>query len=217
MEKVGSVFESILYPSLKNVQYETPDQPDFFSDLNLDQVIDAITAAKEEYNLKPFFWTALRDPEIVRYRQEIMRDLENKTVMSCVKAFADRMSTVRRYLALVERLSYDYHKKGWMLEAVLVYGNAVTDLVRDLANAPLTSRGLLAFRSWVQNYAQSQAFRSFITEAQQVKQALSELKYCVIIESGKFKVKRYEGETDYSIEIEKTFEKFQQGKVRAIL
>jgi len=217
MEKVGSVFESILYPSLKNVQYETPDQPDFFSDLNLDQIIDAITASKEEYNLKPFFWTALRDPEIVRYRQEIMRDLENKTVMSCVKAFADRMSTVRRYLALVERLSYDYHKKGWMLEAALVYGNAVTDLVRDLANAPLTSRGLLAFRSWVQNYAQSQAFRSFITEAQQVKQALSELKYCVIIESGKFKVKRYEGETDYSIEIEKTFEKFQQGKVDSYL
>jgi DNA mismatch repair protein MutS len=32
------------------------------------------------------------------------------------------MSTVRRYLALAEKLDFDYHKKGWMLEAALVYG-----------------------------------------------------------------------------------------------
>ena len=209
-------FQSILhFPG--SVQYKTEHQPDFFADLNLDQIIEAITAPKEEYNLKPFFWTPLRDPELVRYRQEIMRDLENETVMACIKAFAEKMRTVRRYLALAEKLVYDYHKKGWLLEAALVYGDAVMALAHDLAEAPLKSRGLLAFRTWVQQYVQAQAFQSLVTEAREVKRALSELKYCVIIEIGKFKVKRYEGEMDYSPEIEKTFEKFRQGEVESYL
>jgi hypothetical protein len=216
MGEALAVFQSILhFPD--SVQHETRRQPDFFPDLNLDQIIEAITAHKEEYNLKPFFWTPLRDPELVRYRQEIMRDLEDETLMAHIKAFAGRMSTVRRYLALAKKLDYDYHKKGWILEAALVYGDAVTALARDLAAASLNSRGLLAFRTWVQRYAQAPAFQSFIAEAQQVKRALSELRYCVIIESGKFKVKRYEGEADYSIEIEKVFEKFQQGEVESYL
>ena len=209
-------FQSILHPS-ESVRYGMPREPDFFPDLNLGQIIEAITASKEKYNLKPFFWAPLREPELVCYRQEIMRDLEDETLMACIKAFAGKMSTVQRHLALVKKLDYKYHKKGWMLEAALVYGDAVTALTHDLADRPLTSRGLLAFRTWVQRYAQSQAFRSFVTEAQQVKRVLSELKYCVIIESGKFKVKRYEGEADYSIEIEKIFEKFQQGEVESYL
>jgi DNA mismatch repair protein MutS len=207
-------FRSILCDK-DGIQCKNQSQPDFFADLNLDQVIEAITASKQEYDLKPFFWIPLGDPETVRYRQEVMQDMENETLMAHIKAFAEKMSTVRRYLAMVEKLDFDYHKKGWILEAALVYGDAVTALAHDLADAPLKARGLLAFREWVHRYVQLQVFQSLVAEAQQVKQALSELKYSVIIESGKFKVKRYEGEKDYSIEIEKTFEKFKQGKVES--
>jgi DNA mismatch repair protein MutS len=62
MGEALAVFQSILHPS-EGVQHETPRQPDFFSDLNLDQIIEAMTAHKEEYNLQPFFWTPLRDPD----------------------------------------------------------------------------------------------------------------------------------------------------------
>jgi DNA mismatch repair ATPase MutS len=206
-------FRCILF-SKDGIQDDVMEQPVFFSDLNMDQVIDAITASKQEYNLKPFFYASIHDIETIRYRQEVMRDLEDKTVMTHIKAFAERMRTVRRYMAMVEKLDFDHHKKGWILEAVLIYCDAVTTLSLDLGSVDLKSRGLLAFREYVTHYVHSQEFQSFTADAKQVKKALSEVKYCVIIQDGKFKVKRYEVEIDYSIDVEKTFEKFKQGTVK---
>lgn len=210
------VFLSILREK-DGFQFETTSQPDFFPDLNLDQIVDAITKPKLAYNLNPFFWTPLRDAETVRYRQEVMQDLENETIMGHIKAFAARMSMVRRYLSMVAKLDFDYHRKGWILEAVLVYCDALTALARHLADAPLRSRGLSAFREYLERYVQSPAFQSLATEGQQVKRALEEVTYCVTIETGKFKVKRYEGEADYSPEVGKAFEKFKQGDVQDYL
>ena len=53
-------FHSILFEGASDTtQKETSDPPSFFTDLNLDQIIDAITLGKDEYNLKPFYFTAL--------------------------------------------------------------------------------------------------------------------------------------------------------------
>ena len=71
-------FQSILF---KSAEDRPPDgalaQPVFFVDLNLDQIVAAITAGKEEYNLAPFFHWPLRDVDAVLYRHEVMRDLED--------------------------------------------------------------------------------------------------------------------------------------------
>ena len=49
-------FHSILFEETEDsIKKETLEAPIFFVDLNLDQVIDAITAGRREYNLKLFF------------------------------------------------------------------------------------------------------------------------------------------------------------------
>jgi DNA mismatch repair protein MutS len=206
-------FRSILFDRA-GVQRETAEQPDYFIDLNLDQIIDAITAHKEEYNLKPFFYTPLRDPRTIHYRHDVMRELENETLIGHINTFAKKMILVRRYLALVENLDYQYHKKGWFLEAALAYCEAVRDLERDLGQAELKSRGFQAFREYVTNYSGSPEFQSLFEEASKVKSGLAGLKYSVIVNYGKFSVRKYEGEQDYNVEVVKTFEKFKQGAVK---
>jgi DNA mismatch repair protein MutS len=213
-------YPSILFRNTGDaVITEALEMPAFFGDLNLDQIVDAITVGKQEYNLKPFFYAPLHDVEEVRYRQAVMRDMQDGALMAHVNAFAEKMVIVRRYLALVEVENVDYscYKKGWFLEAALLYCRAVTDLAGDLGLADLKSGGFLAFRKYLTGYAHSQSFQSLLEEAQRVKGGLSGLKYSVIIQIGKFSVRKYEGESDYSIEVERTFEKFKQGAVKNYL
>jgi DNA mismatch repair protein MutS len=209
-------FQSILFDK-DNIHKETAEQPAFFTDLNLDQIIGAIAARKEEYNLLPFFHTPVRDADTIRYRHEVMQDMEKAGLMKGIGAFADKMILVRRYLKLAEKLEFKYHKEGWFLEAALVYCDAISGIKDALDALPLASRGFTAFREYVRRYAESDEFRSLLRGARSVKDGLSEVKYSIIIQIGKVSVKKYEGEADYSVEVEKVFEKFKQGAVHNYL
>jgi DNA mismatch repair protein MutS len=211
-------FHSILFEKTgPGVKEEALEAPAFFVDLNLDQIIDAITAGREEYDLKPFFFTSLKDINAIKYRQAIARDLENETLLESIRSFAQKMIVMRRYLAMIEKLYYKYHKEGWFLEAVIIYCDAVNCLAHDLSQVELRSRGLLTFREYVTSYADSEGFTSLLAETEKLKGDLSTVKYCMIIQGSKVKVRRYESEIDYSIEVEKTFEKFKQGAVKDYL
>ena len=77
------VFHSILFERTEDsIKKETVEAPVFFADLNLDQIIDTITVGKQEYNLKPFFYTSLKDIDAIKYRHEIMRVLKIKFCLS---------------------------------------------------------------------------------------------------------------------------------------
>jgi len=208
-------FHSILCDkNEENIARETPEPPEFFADLNLGRIIDAITAGKQEYNLKPFFYTSLNNIDTIAYRHEIMRDLENPNLFEQIKAFAQKMRTMRQHCAMVEKLDYNYnkhHKEGWFLETVEIYCDAVISLAHDLSLAELKSRGFLAFRQYLTNYAGSGHFTSLLSETRRLKADLSTVKYCLIIKGNCVKVRRYESETDYSAAVVETFEKFRQG------
>lgn len=98
------ISHSILFTKTEDIQQVTFEAPDFFADLNLDQIIDAIMATKEEYILKPFFYTSLKSINGIEYRQEIMQDLEEKTLLENLKYFSQQMSTMRRTLGMIEKL-----------------------------------------------------------------------------------------------------------------
>lgn len=206
-------FRSILFEK-EPIPQETAEPPACLTDLNLDQVIAAVTAKKEEYNLKPFFYAPLTDAETIRYRQEVGRDLQDEAWLAQVKTFAERMATTRRYLALSEKLDFEHHRKGWFLEAALTYCEAVRGLAEAARTANLRSRGFRSLRAYLQDYVRSPAFETLAAEARQVKDGLAGVRYTVRIQIGRFSVQKYEGETDYSLEVEKTFAKFKQGAVK---
>jgi len=210
------VFESILFKRLEDgINKDTEDQPDFFPDLNLDQVVKAITASRqEEYNIKPFFHIPLHDIDAITYRQEIMGDLENELLFESIKAFSQKMHSIRVYLKLIDKLYYKYNKQGWFLKAVEIYCDAITNLGDALSSFDLKSRGLINFREYVTEYTRSDRFISLQMETNTLKKDLSTVRYCIHIDGSRVRVRQYQSEIDYSAEVEKTFEKFKQGAVK---
>jgi DNA mismatch repair protein MutS len=192
------------------IKAERADAPDFFGDLNLDQIVDAIAAVWDEYDLKPFYRFALDDVGAIHYRHEVFRDLETTTLDEHVRSFTQRMREIREYLRQANKLYYAYQKESWFLDAVESYGEAIRHLAADLSKERIASRGFIAFREYLTDYAAGASFTSLMDETSALKRDLSKVRYGVLIKDNAFTVNHYEAEVDYSAEIAETFEKFKQ-------
>jgi DNA mismatch repair ATPase MutS len=211
------MFKSILWPDGEEVNIAVED-PDFFVDLNIHQIINGITAVYGDYNLRPIFETLPKSIDAVRYRQEIFKDLQNPDIVALLKDFSARMKNVYRRLSGIEGL-YEYQKQGWFLDASLLYFDTVTDLAVKLKNANLDSKGLILFRDYVQAYVESGIFREASEEATQVKASLSAVRYEMSIGSSRITVRKDRGRENYNEIVRQAFEKFgasqkQAGKIK---
>jgi len=211
-------FESILSerPSTGPVA-RNPEAPDFFADLNLDQVLAAMTKGREQYNLAPFFCAPLHEANAVAYRHEVLRDLENHEVLQAVSSFAEKMREMSEHLAQAGKLHYQLQKQAWFLDAAGLYCDAVHGLARDLGSCELSSRGFHRLSDYLDDYTCSQAFTSLAAETQALKDALAQIRYAVRIQGPRITVSRYDGEPDYGAQVLETFSKFAQGAVKSYL
>ena len=203
-------FRSLLFPGSEPPLDEAVETPSFFADLNLDQIVDAVIAGREEYALKPFFHIPLRDVDAIAYRHEIVRDLDNAVVAGAVRLFAQRFRELRQHLALVEHLHYKPNRQGWFLHATTIYCGAVESLKDDLYRAAITSRGLVGFRDYLSKYTASDYFTAMATQAKRIKTNLSSICYSVVISGLTVRVGKYEGEVDYSTDVAQCFDKFRE-------
>src|SRR5207244_12865158 len=99
--------------------------PVFFVDLNLDQIVDAITIGKAEYNLKPLFYRSLSHIDAIHYRHEVMRDLQDALLNERIRSFAQKLRTMREHLVQADKRYYKYQKESWFLDAVETYCDEV--------------------------------------------------------------------------------------------
>jgi DNA mismatch repair protein MutS len=207
-----ATFYSILFERPED-RSEPVEPPAFFVNLNCDQIVDAITASREEYNLKPFFHACLARVDAIKYRHEIMQDLENAGMLDRIKSFAQKMREMRKHLVQFEKSYYKEQKQAWFLHAVEIYCDTIQSLTAGLRDAALKSRGFLGFRDYLISYIASPRFKSLLSETRTLGSDLSSVKYCVLINGDSFTISKYESEIDYSTDVEETFEKFKQGNV----
>jgi DNA mismatch repair ATPase MutS len=203
-----------LYPASDGVEAPSGNEPEFFRDLNLDQIVAAVTAGRESYDLKPFFYAPLTTLDQIAFRHEIMRDLENEALFASLKAFSERMLAMRECLAAEKAFNYQHQKERALLGAAASYCEAAAHLRSDLDATGARSRGLLAIRDYLARYVESAAFQALAQQAQTVIEGLASIRYCVLINEANVTVRSYEAEIDYSAEVESTFAIFKQGAVK---
>ena len=214
----SGVFLSILFDDCDTgAELDCKEPHEFFTDLNLDQIVESITAGRDEYNLKPFFYAPLKSIEAIQYRQNVLRDLEDPALTEYIRSFADEMRKMRACLALAEKLYYKYQKQALFLNAVEIYCCGLMCLAHDLAPAALGSRGFLCFREFLTSYTESADFTALVAETKKLRDNLGGIRYSLLIEGKRITVGKYYPAPDYSEEVLATFEKFRQGKRTQVL
>lgn len=191
--------------------------PSYFSDLNLDQVVEGAVAGLDQldgWDIRPVYYRRLSDQDEVRYRQEVFSDLERRDVLDAVSGFADAMRVVRGLLASTSDLSHPSETGRWHLDAAWSYLQAVDTLAEALVAADTRSRAMRALAWYVAELAASQRFGELRSDCAYVRERLASVRYCVHVRGLSITVTECGGEPDYSAELQWTFARFRQGLAR---
>lgn len=210
-----ALFESLLWEKPAGIADAFEAAALTLSDLRLDQVVDAVPKDQAEAELVAgLLRQQVRDVGTLRYRHEVFRDLEDSLLFEALTAFSGRLRDVRGHLEQLTTMRSPQQRHGWFLDAAAIYGDALRSLGDALADRPAESRGLSAFREYLAGYLKSEPFSRLAADAAARKHDLAKITYLVRIKGMRVEVSRYDGEPDYSAEIEATFERFRQGAVK---
>ena len=207
-------FGSILFAPDEIPATLVPQEPDFFRDLNLDQVVAAVTSGRDQYDLASLFYTLPASIATVAYRHEVLRELEGTDVRAAVISFADGMRAVRSHLARAAKIHNQWQERRWFLQAVSTYCDAVEQLGRDLDALDPGSTGFRALREHVRTYAESDGFRALSDDTHALEAELANVRYGLHIRANRIRVDRFESGIDYGAEVSRTFRKFEHGATK---
>lgn len=188
---------------------QTPE-PACFRDLNLDQIVNDATGAREEYDLADFFHHPLRDLDALHWRHEVFRDIERPELATALETFAGALREMRASLKRVKKFSYPRQKQAELVTAAELYCSAVTTLDAALRGVGPAARGLRELHGWLRAYTDGPTFRELAEDAAAVRAALGGVTYSLLINGGSVRVTRYVEQEDYSAIISETFARFAQ-------
>ena len=209
-------FASILFPpGLEMERSETAGEPACFRDLNLDQIVAAAIAGRDGgEDLRRFFHSPYRDEEIVGYRQEVFRDLEDADIFPLIPSFCDGMRKVRLDLEYARKIHFRCHRQMVVFGAIRHYCETIGDFVRRLGEAELRSRGLRGLRSYLADYQASVGFTALAAETDGLEKKLAAIRYNMLIHGDKVTVREFAAEADYSTMVRSRFERFRTSNAK---
>lgn len=189
---------------------ETP-KPDCFADLGLNQIVRRIVTNREEYGLEARYFQPLHNPADIQFRQAIVLDLDEPLLGHAVRQFAAAMQACRARLNEINRVTNPWQKRRHFLEAAAGYCEAVAKLARNLSEAQPQSYGLCRFNQRLNDYLASDPFLALRTECAALRKALSTVRYSVLIDGLRVRIRKNAETQDYGNDIQATFKPFRQG------
>ena len=214
------MFYSVLFPTEESARLPRRKQaPESFRDLNLDRIIRRALQDRQE-ELEEFYYTPLRDPAVIRYRHEVMKDLQDAPTRSAIENLVGQISFLRAFMdGLRQKLMTDdkvtgkYLDMGRMLQSVSIFTGAISGLAAGVSHMDFRSEGLRNFVAYLKDYCASEKFRNLQDWANRLRASFDKLRYCLHIKDNLVRVMPYDGQEDYSDRIGELFARFRQGDV----
>lgn len=188
---------SILF---KNYTQIHEKKPQYFDDLNLDKVVEHIVSFKPQYNLKPYFFTLLNNIEDIQYRNEVLKDLEDKAIYEIINNFCVKLEKVDEFLSKSQKSFYKHEKQFYFLYAANEYCDAIFYLQKENLNIKFSSMALKSFTQYMADYSNSQSFIDFSHSALKLLNELLSIKFNLLIKDSAITVST-DNQEDFESEI----------------
>ena len=224
------MFYSVLFPTEESAKRpRNQREPDCFSDLQLDRILKAVLPDYADFHLEEYFYTPLTDPETVRYRQEVMEELEEPEKRAAVEEIIRRIPETRAILEETrpkllkgglltgEKLTDNYLEMGRFLDTLVSYLDAVNDLNGILQKLNLRSAGLRKLSAYLTDYCSSEQLRDMTAWRQRIRENLKHIRFNMLVKPLSIRVTPYEGQEDYAERITQLFSRFRQEESRSFL
>ncbi len=185
-----SRFISILDPA-ENPGKERP-RPAFFTDLNLDQIIDRICRDWGE-NVEKYYSCFPADASCEDYRRKVFGDVKQTEVYKALCEFVERMKARREVFVKKEEVDHKLQRAAWHIREVDDYCGAFTELYKALEGIQLFSEGLKGFRAYLGQYLATEEFREMRQSAAGLLEELNTFRLVLTYENDRITLT--EGET----------------------
>jgi hypothetical protein len=209
----GRDFTSILFGSPHGSAELNQREPDYFADLNLDQLVRSVISGREEYHLSPFFYTTLTSVEAIAYRHDVLHDLGGGGLATSIREFARQMRSVRKGLARAAEFHYAVQRQAQHLSACGTYLAAVHRLLQDVTASPVRSEGFTSLKEYLESYVASTGFTEMEGDIDDVRSRISSVRYRLHVFADRVEVSLPADEEDYAADVARTFARFRQGAV----
>ena len=238
------MFYSVLFPTEESAaRPRRKTAPASFADLQLDLIMKRGLGDYQDSGLEDIYYTPATDAEVIRYRQEVLQELEDPTVREAVNTIVERFRSLREYMdglrekplsnvkdpmlrsapkakndisVFLKKKTPDWLNMGRVLEKLGQFTDTLAAFTERVAQMHFRSAGLRGFADYVTAYCSSERFREMDEEAGRLRAAFSEIRYCLWFKTGSntVKVLPYEEQEDYVSRIEALFSRFRQGDVQ---
>lgn len=148
------MFDSLLFKDKHKQPLILPTTDPIFQDLDLEDLFKDINQLTG-YDITTYNHQPLTDDDEIRYRQETFKDFQNETIYQVFNKFAKQMTYAlkqRQELSRLEPKQYQEHKLVNILDSEF---GAITNLLHDLENESLDSKGLVKFIDYLEQYQNS--------------------------------------------------------------
>ena len=215
------MYYSILFPTEESASLpRRKEAPECFRDLNIDKILKPVVQENPELALEEFFYTPLRDPEVIRYRQEVMEELMDPAKRFAIESMVGQIMFLRMFMdSLRMKLTTDgkftgkYLDMGHLLENASLFSNVVAGLAEGVSRLELHSKGLRQFAAFMAEYSASEKFKDMQDWAARLRAGFDKLRYCLYIRENLVRVAPYEGQENYADRVGELFARFRQGDV----
>lgn len=172
-------------------EVQVKKQPDFFVDLNLDQVVDWVQRCSPDYPVKEYFYTFPGKEDLV-YRQEIYQDIKKAFLYERLVQFSADM---RR--SADKELSPTFSGEPlqgacWQLESVYFYCKAILELKQELQagteRQQITATGLKELQGFLEELCKEPGFTQMQAEAFRIWEMLAGTKFTLEINGNKLRI-----------------------------